>query len=202
MTEDCNTVTLCGTVAETAAQDHELYGERFYTARLDVPRRSGAVDSLPLTIPERLGFLPLRGDLLWVHGQVRSYNRHVHGVNRLLLTTFVREAAMIGPEALPSNEVELTGTLCKPVVFRTTPLSREIGDMLLAVNRTYGKSDYLPCIAWGKNARLADMLAVGSALHIVGRIQSRVYEKTLEDGMIEERVAYEISCSTLEQIDQ
>ena len=176
-----NAICISGRVQGDAMLDHELYGEAFYSLYLEVPRLSGAVDILPVTLPGRLcAQLPRAGESWCIHGQLRSYNKHTDTGSRLILTVFARHVEPVPPEVEPCNRVELTGFLCKPVIYRTTPFLREIGDMLLAVNRSFNKSDYLPCIAWGRNAVLARELAV--------------------DGTIDQRVAYEVSCARVEPV--
>ena len=144
-----------------------------------------------------------RGKIVEVHGQFRSYNKHEEGRNRLILSVFVREFAFVGEEGTLTkpNSIYLDGYICKPPVYRMTPLGREIADLLMAVNRPYGKSDYLPCICWGRNARYASAFEVGEHVQIIGRIQSRTYIKKLSDTLTEERTAYEVSVSKLECVE-
>ena len=197
---ESNTVCLCGVVHEDAEFDHRLYGEAFYTVKLYVARLSGVADLLPVTIPSRVcPRMPEVGEQIRVYGQLRSYNKHTENGNRLVITAFARAYEEATGE-IHQNEVDLTGFLCKPVIFRTTPFMREISDILLAVNRSYSKSDYLPCIAWGRNAHFAKDIPVGARLHVEGRLQSRLYQKTLEDGVVAERTAYEVSCSCIEML--
>lgn len=197
-----NAVCVSGTVYEDALLDHELYGEAFYILRLQVERLSGVADILPITLPARIcPRLPVSGERIRIFGQLRSYNKNSDGTNRLVITVFARALEPMEPDSLPENSVQLTGFICKPVVYRTTPFLREIGDMLLAVNRSYNKSDYLPCIAWGRNALYARDLPVGGRIRIEGRLQSRSYEKCLPDGSVVERTAYEVSCSTVELLE-
>jgi len=201
MSNDENTAILSGTLESDAVLDHELFGEEFYAATLMVPRLSGTVDLVPVTFPGRaLPFFPLGGDRITVTGQVRSYNRRGESGNRLAITLFAQSVELMDEAELPQNDVIISGYLCKPAVFRVTPFLREIGDMLIACNRAFNKSDYLPCIAWGRNARIAEGIPVGSRVRIEGRLQSRRYQKTLGNGMSEDRTAYEISCSTIEQL--
>lgn len=197
---DENTVYVSGTLCDDISLDHELYGEEFYTSTLMVPRLSGTIDYVPLTLPGRLmEYLPDCGRVA-VTGQLRSYNRYSPSGRHLAITVFARCVSMMEDEEMPQNLVLLTGCLCKPAVFRTTPFMREIGDMLIASNRSFNKSDYLPCIAWGRNARLVSGMAVGSRLKIEGRIQSRRYQKAFPDGTVQDRTAYEVSCSSIETI--
>lgn len=197
-----NRACMAGTIVGEVALDHTLYGEAFYLTHLAVPRLSGVMDVLPLIAPGRLfDALPRGGDTVEVEGQVRSYNKRTAQGSRLMVTLFARSFLPVVPDALtPHNEVSLCGYLCKPANFRTTPFSREIADLLLAVNRSYHKSDYLPCIAWGRNARFAQSLSVGERVCLTGRLQSRAYQKCYEDGTVAERTTYEISCSSLEPI--
>jgi len=195
-----NSVCVCGVVCEDAEFDHRLYGEAFYSIKLNVLRLSGVADILPVTIPNRVcPRMPEVGEQIRIYGQLRSYNKRTENSNRLVITVFARAAELAENEA-HQNEVDLSGFLCKPVMFRTTPFMREISDILLAVNRSYNKSDYLPCIAWGRNAHFAKDISVGARLHVLGRLQSRIYQKSLEDGSISERTAYEVSCSCIETL--
>lgn len=197
-----NAISVSGVVCEDAVLDHELYGEAFYALRLQVERLSGVADILPVTLPARIcPRLPERGERIRIFGQLRSYNKSAEGCNRLYITVFARAIELMGPEEMPENSVQLTGFVCKPVIYRTTPFLREIGDMLLAVNRSYNKSDYLPCIAWGRNALYAKDLPVGGRVRVDGRLQSRCYQKCLPDGSAVERTAYEVSCSTVELLE-
>jgi len=192
-----NQLILSGEIMEEPQFDHEVFGEAFFRTVLSVPRLSGAYDLLPLTISERLmgeGFA--QGMTIAVSGQLRSYNKVMGGQGRLLLTAFAQRLRPVDEEENP-NTVYLTGALCKPPSFRTTPFGREIADLMLAVNRSYGKSDYIPCIAWGRTARFAAGLNVGDRVQLQGRFQSRVYQKQLPDGTVQERTAYEVSVSRL-----
>lgn len=197
-----NAVCISGIVWEDARLDHELYGEVFYSLFLQVERLSGVTDTLPVTLPARLcGRIPLAGERIRIYGQLRSYNKHTNGASRLVITVFAKSVEPMGPEETPENSVQLIGYLCKPAVYRTTPFLREIGDMLLAVNRSYHKSDYLPCIAWGRNALYVKDLPVGCRVRVEGRLQSRVYQKVLPDETMIERTAYEVSCASVELVD-
>ena len=192
-----NQLMLTGEVMETPVFDHEVFGEAFFHTTLNVPRLSGAYDQLPLTISERLMADSFHlGDTVAVSGQLRSYNKVLGGQGRLLLTAFAQRLRPVDAEENP-NTVFLTGALCKPPSFRTTPFGREIADLMLAVNRSYGKSDYIPCIAWGRTARFASGLSVGDRIQLQGRFQSRGYQKQLPDGTVQERTAYEVSVSRL-----
>ena len=193
-----NYLHLMGTVCQEPVYGHEVFGERFFYATLSVPRLSGAEDLLPITVSERLmdqTSLEM-GAILAIKGQLRSYNKVVEGTGRLLITGFVQH--ILAPdEAVNPNQVQLTGALCKPPSYRTTPFGREIADLMLAVNRAYGKSDYIPCITWGRTARFASHLNVGDKVKILGRFQSRAYQKQLPDGQVLDKMAYEVSVGRL-----
>lgn len=192
-----NTVFLQGRIGSAVEYSHDLYGERFYEFKLNVPRLSEHLDEIPVTASEQLiGGLSV-GDAVSVVGQFRSFNRPDGERSRLILSVFAREISQPKDDANP-NTAELIGYICKPPIYRTTPFNREICDVLLAVNRAYSKSDYIPCIAWGKNARLIKNAPVGQKLDVTGRIQSRQYTKRLENGESEQRTAYEFSIGGLE----
>lgn len=193
-----NMVILSGKIAKTPQYSHEVFGEGFYESVIEVERLSSQVDMIPITISERLmeEVNLEQGDNLSIDGQFRSYNKLVDDHSKLMLTVFVRECKD-NPDAKNENIIELTGYICKEPIYRTTPFKREIADILVAVNRAYNKSDYIPCIAWGRNARFASHLEVGDKINLVGRIQSREYQKAFEDGTSETRVAYEISISRI-----
>lgn len=205
-----NSVILIGKVANEKKFSHEIYGEKFYSFDLSVPRLSGNADLIPVTISERL----FKEDELVidkkmkVEGQFRSYNSFEGEKNRLILTVFAKDVNFLADDEeivvskdFISNEITLVGYICKPPIYRQTPFGREISDMLLAVNRAYNKSDYIPCICWGRNARFSSKLPVGTEVKVVGRIQSRIYEKKFEDGQVEQRVAFEVSISNLELVN-
>lgn len=198
MTEtENNVLQLCGVIENSPVVDHEVFGEQFYRMELKVPRLSGASDILPVTVSERL----MNGEVgpgirIAVNGQLRSYNKVIGGTGRLLLTAFAQQLQTPDDNENP-NIVQLTGAICKPPSFRTTPFGREIADLMLAVNRSFGKSDYIPCIAWGRTARYAASLQVGDKLKIQGRFQSREYQKQMPDGTVMNRIAYEVSISRL-----
>jgi primosomal replication protein N len=191
--EDSNTVTLKGTVVTEPVYTHSVYEEGFYEFFVEVPRLSDQKDRIPVTMSERLmaGHVIEVGSFLSVVGQFRSYNKMVDGRSKLMLTVFVTDF-LDDTDANP-NAIKLCGYVCKPPIYRMTPFKREICDVLLAVNRAYNKSDYIPCIAWGRNARFVQTLPVGTKLTLYGRIQSREYQKRLPDGSVEVRVAYEVS---------
>ncbi len=195
-----NRVTICGTVSSPLEFSHQLYGEGFYICYLRVKRLSDYYDILPVTLSERLlgdNIYGLEDVDVTITGQMRSYNKYIDGNNRLVLTIFAR-SLVVGRETDITNEVFLEGYLCKPPIYRTTPFNREITDMLLAVNRGYNKSDYIPCIAWSRNARFAGTLDVGDRLRVSGRMQSREYEKVISEDNTVRRTAYEVSISRME----
>ncbi len=201
MENPSNRIVAVGRLEGGLELSHEVMNEPFYTGTLLVKRLSGAVDRLPVTIPGKLmGLLPQEDAQLMLTGQVRSYNKVVEGAGRLMVTLFAQSIAP-SPDNETLNRVSLTGALCKPPVYRSTPFGREICDMMLAVNRAFGKSDYIPCIAWGRNAQYASRFGVGDRVRLTGRLQSREYQKLLESGEYLSRNAYEVSCFTLEAAD-
>ncbi len=204
-----NYLVLIGNIVSDKTFSHEIYGESFYLFNLEVPRLSGNDDIIPITISERLiaNFDLTIGRKVVVEGQFRSYNSYQNERNRLVLTVFAKDIIEYNEEPEEqkekvSNEVVLNGYICKKPIYRQTPFGREIADILLAVNRAYNKSDYIPCIAWGRNARFCENMEVGTEVKIVGRVQSRTYEKKFEDGRVEQRVAYEVSIGSLEVVDK
>ena len=198
-----NQVTIMGKVATEFSFSHEVFGEGFYRVEVEVKRLSNSEDRIPLMISERLIDVTqdYTGEYIMVHGQFRSYNRHEEQKNRLVLSVFVREISFMEeePDGTKTNSIWLDGYICKEPIYRKTPLGREIADLLLAVNRPYGKSDYIPCICWGRNARYASGFEVGEHVQLLGRIQSREYVKRISDTETEKRVAYEVSVSKLEK---
>lgn len=204
-----NRVSIIGEVVSEFTFSHEVFGEGFYVVNVSVNRLSDMVDMIPLMISERLVDVTkdYRGMKLEATGQFRSYNRHEGVKNKLVLSIFVREMQFIdmdeeiSDEQSKSNQIFLDGYICKPPIYRKTPLGREIADVLIAVNRPYGKSDYIPCIAWGRNARYASSIEVGGHLQVWGRVQSREYTKKINDEEIEKRVAYEVSVSKIETVE-
>ena len=198
VTEKNNKVYIMGEIVSDATFSHEVYGEGFYEFLVKVMRLSGQADILPVTVSERLiqGNELKKGKALCALGQFRSYNKLENGKSRLMLTVFVREILSETPEKNP-NSILLSGYICKPPVYRTTPFNREIADVLIAVNRAYNKSDYIPCIAWGRNARFVKNLNVGDKVAISGRIQSREYQKKFSETNIKTMTAYEVSVSKL-----
>lgn len=200
-----NLVTLIGKISSEKEFSHEIYGEGFYIYTMEIPRLSEFCDYLPLTISERLLVdLHLKpGDIVKVEGQLRSYNKFVNGSNRLVLTIFVRDIIAINDEEEKNpNQIYLDGYICKKPIYRETPFGREITDLLVAVNRAYNKSDYIPCIAWGRNARFSSKLQVGDHIRIWGRIQSRQYQKKYSEGNIINKIAYEVSISKMEKVGE
>ena len=198
-----NQVAIMGRVATEFSFSHEVFGEGFYMVEVEVKRLSNSEDRIPLMISERLIDVTqdYTGEYIMVHGQFRSYNRHEEQKNRLVLSVFVREISFMEeePDGTKTNSIWLDGYICKEPIYRKTPLGREIADLLLAVNRPYGKSDYIPCICWGRNARYASGFEVGEHVQLLGRIQSREYVKRISDTETEKRVAYEVSVSKLEK---
>jgi single-stranded DNA-binding protein len=208
-----NYIAITGKIETDSVFSHEVYGEGFYNFHVSVDRLSETYDVLPITISERLIDLSSLeiGESVTINGQIRSYNSFdsEEGRNKLILTVFTKnilsdeEAGNLVETSHETfenpNEVILNGYICKPPIFRTTPFGREIADILLAVNRSYNKSDYIPCIAWGRNARFVSNLEVGENIKIHGRMQSRNYQKKLEDGEILEKVAYEVSINKIEE---
>ena len=198
VTEKNNKVYVMGEIVSDAAFSHEVYGEGFYEFSVRVMRLSGQADILPVTLSERLiqGGMLAKGKTICALGQFRSYNKIENGKSRLMLTVFVRELLDAQTGKNP-NSILLSGYICKPPVYRTTPFNREIADILVAVNRAYNKSDYIPCIAWGRNARFVKNLSVGDRVAISGRIQSREYQKRYSDDDVRTMTAYEVSVSKL-----
>ncbi len=197
-----NQVTITGEVASEFTFSHEVFGEGFYMVEVLVRRLSNSDDRIPLMISERLIDVTqdYRGEYITVNGQFRSYNKHDENKNHLVLSVFVREITFVEEEldGAKTNNIMLDGYICKNPIYRKTPLGREIADLLLAVNRPYGKSDYIPCICWGRNARYASNFEVGEHVQIFGRIQSRDYVKKITETETEKRTAYEVSVSKLE----
>lgn len=206
-----NNITLAGVVEKEPEYSHEVFGEGYYIFMLKCSRTSGNKDTLPVMISDRL--VDIReikvGQVITVLGQIRSFNRHVDDVkSKLILSVFAREIEILAQDAteLPFEEnintVTLDAYICKPPIYRCTPLGREIADVLVAVNRPYGKSDYIPCIAWGRNARFAGGLEVGEHIQIQGRFQSREYTKRISDSEVETRTAYEVSVSRIDYAEE
>ena len=199
---DNNRVTIAGEIINNFTFSHEVFGEGFYLMEISVGRLSESNDIIPIMVSERL--IDVKQDYTGMHavvtGQFRSYNRHEETKNRLVLSVFAREIEIMEETAdeIRPNYIFLDGFVCKPPIYRKTPLGREIADVLLAVNRPYGKSDYIPCICWGRNARFAEGFRVREHIKIWGRIQSREYQKRIDEGVFDTRIAYEVSVAKLE----
>jgi len=200
-----NQVTIMGEIVSPFTFSHEVFGEGFYMVDVSVKRLSNSEDKIPVMISERLIDVTedYTGEFIMVNGQFRSYNKHDELKNRLVLSVFAREVEFIEEEldGAKTNNIMLDGYICKLPVYRKTPLGREIADLLIAVNRPYGKSDYIPCICWGRNARFASAFEVGNHVQVFGRIQSREYVKKLSETATEKRTAYEVSVSKLECLE-
>jgi single-stranded DNA-binding protein len=203
---DNNQVSIAGEVISDFTFSHDVFGEGFYVLEVVVSRLSNSYDMIPVMVSERLIDVKqdYKGKFVEVLGQFRSYNRHEESKNKLVLSVFAREVKMVDElsENAKPNHIFLDGFVCKPPIYRKTPLGREIADVLLAVNRPYGKSDYIPCICWGRNARFAESFTVGGHVQIWGRIQSREYQKKVGETDFEKRVAYEVSVSKLEYLEE
>ncbi len=203
---DNNKVSVIGEIVSEFRFSHEVFGEGFYIVDVSVNRLSDSSDVIPMMVSERLVNVKenLMGQLVEVAGQFRSYNRHDGSKNRLVLSIFVREWQIVAENPLSgkTNQIFLDGFICKAPVYRKTPLGREIADLLIAVNRPYGKSDYIPCIAWGRNARFASTFEVGGRIQVWGRVQSREYIKKISEEELEKHVAYEVSVNKLEYISE
>ena len=200
-----NQVSVIGEIVSEFTFSHEVFGEGFYMMDVLVRRLSDSADIIPVMISERLINVgeDYSGEYIRVAGQFRSYNRHEEKKNRLVLSVFVRELEFLAPDDMveKSNQIFLDGYICKEPIYRKTPLGREIADLLIAVNRSYGKSDYIPCICWGRNARFASGFEVGAHVQILGRIQSREYVKKLDMQETVKRIAYEVSVSKIEFLE-
>ena len=200
-----NQVTMMGEIVSAFQFSHEVFGEGFYMVELAVSRLSNYSDYIPLMVSERLidTEQDYTGQFIRISGQFRSYNRHEEKKNRLVLSVFVRELEFLDEidENEKTNQIFLDGYICIEPIYRKTPLGREIADVLLAVNRSYGKSDYIPCICWGRNARFASGFTVGCHIQIVGRVQSREYVKRISEEEVEHRVAYEVSVSKVDLLE-
>lgn len=203
---DNNQVSIAGEVISEFTFSHDVFGEGFYILEVVVSRLSNSYDMIPVMVSERLTDVKqnYKGKYVEVLGQFRSYNRHEESKNKLVLSVFAREIKIMDEltETAKPNHIFLDGFVCKPPIYRKTPLGREIADVLLAVNRPYGKSDYIPCICWGRNARFAETFSVGGHVQIWGRIQSREYQKKISETEFEKRVAYEVSVSKLEYLEE
>lgn len=206
--QENNKATLSGELVSNFEFSHEFYGEGFYTTMLASERLSGKKDIIPIMVSERLVDVKAEweGRFVEVSGRFRSYNKHEEGKSKLVLSVFVREFEEITEEQIEyefrnDNVISLDGYICKQPIYRKTPLGREIADILLAVNRPYGKSDYIPTVCWGRNARFASGLEIGTRLQIEGRIQSREYQKRISDDETVTKIAYEVSVSRMEVIE-
>lgn len=202
--EDTNIVNLKGTIENNLQFSHEIFGEKFYNTKIKINRLSDSYDILPMTISERLlQELDFENNkIVTVSGQLRSYNKNVGEKNKLILTVFVREIKPKEEENKDPNSIFLDGYICKRPVYRKTPLGREITDLLVAINRPYNKSDYIPSIVWGRNAKFARNLKVGDRIQMWGRIQSRAYEKKIDESTVVKKVAYEVSVSKIKKIEE
>ncbi len=198
---DDNEARLVGIVSDNLEYSHEVHSECFYKVKVSSERISENKDEIIVTVSERLiKDMDLDiGTKVEIKGQFRSYNNYSGEGSKLILTLFAREIGYTNSEC--DNEIYLNGYICKPAIFRTTPFGREIADILLAVNRAYGKSDYIPCIAWGRNAKFAESLPIGTNIKIWGRMQSRKYQKKLDEETVIERTAYEVSISKMEIVN-
>ena len=200
-----NQVSIIGEIVSGLSFSHEVYGEGFYMMEVSVRRLSDFVDYIPVMVSERI--IDVNGDYIgqsvYISGQFRSFNRHEEKKNRLVLSVFARELEILEEDYDDdaANQIFLDGYICKEAIYRKTPLGREIADLLVAVNRSYGKSDYIPCICWGRNARFASTFEVGTHVQIWGRIQSREYMKRISENETEKRIAYEVSVSKLEYVE-
>ena len=199
-----NKIYLEGEVSSELEFSHEMYGEGFYTFYMEVQRLSDTKDKLFITVSERLmaGLDLSCSSSIIVEGQLRSYNKFVDGCNRLILTVFARNIQPCIEKSKNPNQIYLDGFICKPPVYRTTPFGREISDMLVAVNRAYNKSDYIPTIAWGRNSRFCQNLDVGDNIKVWGRLQSREYQKKVSEEEVMKKMAYEVSISKMEKVEQ
>lgn len=202
--EDTNVVNLRGELGDELELSHEIFGEKFFNTHLKINRLSNSYDILPMTVSERLleEIDYKNNKMVSVIGQLRSYNKNINNKNRLVLTVFVREIKPCEEENKDPNSIFLDGYICKSPVYRKTPLGREITDLLVAINRPYNKSDYIPSIVWGRNAKYAKNLKVGDRIQIWGRVQSREYEKKLEEGDTLKKVAYEVSISKIKKMPE
>lgn len=198
-----NKVMIGGEIVSGFTYSHDVFGEGFYLFDLKVNRMSDTADVIPVMISERLIDVEVDyiGRFVEIEGQFRSYNKHDGEHTKLLLSVFATKISFCDEyEVVNENEICLNGFICKKPIYRKTPLGRDITDVLLAVNRPYGKSDYIPCIVWGRNARYVAELEAGQAIKVSGRIQSRIYHKRIADAVLEERVAYEVSVSKVEEV--
>ncbi len=198
-----NTISLSGQIISSFTFSHKAYGEDFYSFMLKTKRLSDNYDILPITVPERLliNIDAKENDFVNILGQLRTYNSYYDNKNHLILTVFATKIEICCENIKDINSIHLNGYICKAPVYRTTPFGREIADILLAVNRAYGKSDYIPIICWGRNAKFASSLEVGKNINIQGRMQSRQYQKKISETEVIEKTAYEVSVSQIELIE-
>lgn len=196
-----NAVKISGEIVSDFTYDHEMYGEGFYKVFVQVTRISGNLDTIPVMVSDRIIDVNknLTGEMVAIEGEFRSYNKHLLGANKLLLFVLCKKIEIV-KYCMNEDEIFLRGFICKNPIYRKTPFKREISDLLIAVNRYYGKSDYIPCICWGRNARYAAGFEIGDEIVIRGRIQSRTYEKKISDTESETRTAYEVSATMIEKI--
>lgn len=196
-----NAVKISGEIVSDFTYDHEMYGEGFYKVFVKVTRISGNLDTIPVMVSDRIIDVNknLTGEMVAIEGEFRSYNKHLLGANKLLLFVLCKKIEIV-KYCMNEDEIFLRGFICKNPIYRKTPFKREISDLLIAVNRYYGKSDYIPCICWGRNARYAAGFEIGDEIVIRGRIQSRTYEKKISDTEFETRTAYEVSANMIEKI--
>lgn len=197
-----NKARIVGEIVGQFEYSHEVFGENFYIGQLKIERTSGILDLIPIMVSDRMVDVSAdwNGIFVEIEGSFRSYNKNEEGKKRLMLSVFVREFKQLENVYYNDNDVELDGYICKEVIYRKTPLGREVADLLIAVNRPYGKSDYIPCIAWGRNAVYSAELEVGTRIKLYGRIQSREYTKRISDTETETRTAYEVSVNKLEVV--
>ncbi|UWD49572.1 single-stranded DNA-binding protein [Clostridioides difficile] len=202
--DENNVVNLRGELDNKLEFSHEIFGEKFYNVKIKINRLSDSFDTLPMTVSERLlqDIDINKQNLVNVVGQLRSYNKTLNNKNRLVLTVFVREIKAIDEENKDPNSIFLDGYVCKEPVYRKTPLGREITDLLVAINRPYNKSDYIPSIVWGRNAKFAKNLKVGDRIQLWGRVQSREYEKKIDEDNVVKKMAYEVSISKIKRLDE
>lgn len=201
---ETNIVSLAGVSVTPFEFSHELFGERFYITYILIERSSGIADVIPVMVSERSTNIKdvVVGTWVKISGSYRSYNHNITGKKQLVLTVFANEFDVLEEGTLEeSNDIYIDGFVCKQPVYRVTPLGREIADVIVAVNRSYGRTDYIPCILWGRNARFAEKLKIGEEVRINGRIQSREYEKVVEaEKEPEIRTAYEVSVSKIVRV--